>query len=107
MYELDELELYQIAMRIDPLGKLRVCKRGEEFSSFYDIVLGIDADDDDWEITSVKIGDQKMVGQNLKHFAQEFEDALSQDIHDHVADHMPLDEDEDYETPHYMSGRAR
>ncbi len=97
MYELDELELYQIAVRVDPLGKLRVCKRGEEFATFVDITLGIDASDDDWEITSVKIGDQKMVGQNLKHFAQEFEDALSQEIHDHVADHLPFEDSDDYE----------
>lgn len=106
MYELDALELYQIAVRIDPLGKLRVCKRGEEFCTFVDVTLGIDASDDDWEITSVKIGDQKMVGQNLKHFAQEFEDALSQEIHDHVADHLPFDSEDEYECQYSMGGAS-
>ena len=98
MFTLPKLELDEVHMRIDALGRLVLCKEKDE-AALARVSLGIKAEStEEWEITSIHLGTQELrQGTEIyRRFAQDFEatdDRATHEhvdaIHRHVINHLP------------------
>lgn len=87
-YTLPPLELDDVPMNLDALGRPQFCRVNDEafFATFH---LGIEADaDGEWEITSIHMGTQELKGETYRRFAQHFEAEHAQTIHDHASENF-------------------
>jgi hypothetical protein len=107
MITLPVLELDGACMRFNDFGRLQFCENRQE-AVVADFAVTILADDaDNWEISDILMGTQRLSGNLRRHFATEIEIRFHSAIHDHIAEHLPDAEDEAaFERANFREGRS-
>ena len=95
MIQLPELEIEEIPMRLDGMGRPEFCLMNDE-AFLADFAFRIAADSvDEWDFTSIYMGTQRLrSGSEIyRRVAQHFEADHIGKIHEHIVEHLPNEDD--------------
>jgi hypothetical protein len=96
MFTLPVLDLEEIPMRLDPLGRVQFCRANEEamLASFGVVIIA--SSTEEWQIEAIHIGTQALSPHTelFRRIAQHLEAEHSRAFHDHILDHLPDARDE-------------
>jgi hypothetical protein len=107
MFTLPVLDLEEIPMRLDPLGRVQFCGANEEAMLVSFGVVIIASSTDDWQIEGIHVGTQALSPHTelFRRIARHLEAEHTSTFHDHIVDHLPdAKDDAAYERQQFHMG---